>query len=152
MIPGVRKICWRRDQLPTPAFLGFPCGSAGKESACNVGDLGSTPESGRSPGKGKGYTRQYSGLENAYSPWYCKIFRASLVSQRVKSLPAMWDTCRFNPSVGKILWRRKWQPTAVFLPRESHGQRSLADYSLQGHKEFDMTELFHLSLSFGLYG
>ena len=32
---------WRRDRLPTPVFLGFPCGSAGKESACNVGDLGS---------------------------------------------------------------------------------------------------------------
>ena len=30
--------------------------------------------------------------------------------------------CRFNPRVGKILWRRKWQPTAVFLPGESHGQ------------------------------
>ena len=36
----VRKICWRRDRLPTPVFLGFPCGSAGKESACNVGNLG----------------------------------------------------------------------------------------------------------------
>ena len=36
----VRKIHWRRDRLPTPVFLGFPCGSAGKESACNVGDLG----------------------------------------------------------------------------------------------------------------
>ena len=35
----------------------------------------------------------------------------------------------FNPWVGKILWRRKWQPTPVFLPRESHGQRSLAGYS-----------------------
>ena len=36
----VRKICWRRNRPPTPVFLGFPCGSAGKESACNVGDLG----------------------------------------------------------------------------------------------------------------
>ena len=34
-------MCWRRDRLPTPVFLGFPCGSAGKESACKVGDLGS---------------------------------------------------------------------------------------------------------------
>ena len=39
----VRKICWRRDRLPTPVFLGFPCGSAGKESACNAGDLGLIP-------------------------------------------------------------------------------------------------------------
>ena len=36
----VRKICWRRDRLPSPVFLGFPGGSNGKESACNVGDLG----------------------------------------------------------------------------------------------------------------
>ena len=38
------------DRLPTPVFLGFPGGSAGKESACNVGDLGSIPGLGRSPG------------------------------------------------------------------------------------------------------
>ena len=61
----VGKICWRRDRLPTPVFLGFPCGSAGKESACNAGDLGSIPGLGRSPGEGKGYPLQYSGLENS---------------------------------------------------------------------------------------
>ena len=61
----VEKICWRRDRLPIPVFLGFPCGSAGKESTRNVGDLGSVPGSGRSPGEGKGYLRQYSGLENS---------------------------------------------------------------------------------------
>ena len=44
---------------------GFPCGSSGKESACNAGDLGSTPGLGRSPGEGKGYPLQYSGLENS---------------------------------------------------------------------------------------
>ena len=52
--------------------LGFPCGSAGNESACNVGDLGSIPGLGRSPGEGKGYPLQYSGLENSMdciSPW-----------------------------------------------------------------------------------
>ena len=37
-----------------------------------------------------------------------------------------------NPCVGKIPWRRKWQPTPIFLPGESHGQRSLADYSAMG--------------------
>jgi len=42
-------ICWRRDRLPPPVFLGFPCGSAGKESACNVRDLGSIPGLGRFP-------------------------------------------------------------------------------------------------------
>ena len=44
---------------------GFPCGSAGKESICNVGDLGSIPGLGRSPGEGKAYLFQYSGLENS---------------------------------------------------------------------------------------
>ena len=49
------------------AFIerGFPCGSAGKESTCNVGDLGSIPGLGRFPGEGKGYPLQYSGLENS---------------------------------------------------------------------------------------
>ena len=45
-------------------FCSFPCGSSGKESACNVGDLGSTPGLGRSPGEGKGYPFQPSDLEN----------------------------------------------------------------------------------------
>ena len=55
----------------TPIFLGFPCGSAGKESARNAGDPGSIPGLGRSPGEGKGYPLQYSGLENSMdcSPW-----------------------------------------------------------------------------------
>ena len=42
-----------------------PSSSAGKESACNAGDLGSIPRLGRSPGEGKGYLLQYSGLENS---------------------------------------------------------------------------------------
>jgi len=60
-------------------ILGFPGGSSGKESACNAGDLGSIPGSGRSPGEGKGYPLQYS--------W------ASLVAQLIKSQPAMRETC-----------------------------------------------------------
>ena len=47
------------------ACLGFPGGSAGKESTCNVGDLSSIPGLGRSPGEGNGYPLQYSGLENS---------------------------------------------------------------------------------------
>ena len=66
----------RRNRPPTPVFLGFLYGSAGKESACNAGGLGLTPGLGRSPGEGKGYPLQYSGLENSmdrqYDPWGCK--------------------------------------------------------------------------------
>ena len=47
----------------------------------------------------------------------------------------------FDPWVGKIPWRREWQPTLVFLPGEFHGQRSLVGYSPWGRKESDMTEV-----------
>ena len=49
--------------------------------------------------------------------------------------------CEFDPWVGKIPWRGAWQPTPVFLPGESHGQRSLVGYSPQGCKELDTTEV-----------
>ena len=59
-------IRWRRDRLHTLVFLGFPGGSDGNESACNVRDLGSIPGLGRFPGEGNGcYPLQYSGLENS---------------------------------------------------------------------------------------
>ena len=61
----VRKICWRRDRLPIPVFLGFPCDSADKESTCNVGDQGFISGLGISPGEGNSYPLQYSGLENS---------------------------------------------------------------------------------------
>ena len=48
--------------------------------------------------------------------------------------------CGFDPWVGKITWSRKLQPTPVFLPGESHGQRSLVGYSLWVRKESDTTE------------
>ena len=55
----------RRDKLPTPLFLAFSGGSAGKESACNAGDLSLIPVLGRFPGERNGYSLQYSGLENS---------------------------------------------------------------------------------------
>ena len=60
----------------------------------------------------------------------------------IKNPPAMQETMRhgFNPWVRKIPWRRTWQPTPVFLPGESHGQRSLVGYSPWGCKESDMAE------------
>ena len=68
------------------SLVELPCSSYGKESACNAGDLGLIPRS------------------------------------------------------GKILWRREWQSTPVFLPGGSHGQRSLAGFSSWGRKESDMTK------------
>ena len=51
----------------------------------------------------------------------------------------------FDPWVGKIPWSREWQPTSVFLPGESHGQRSLAGYSPWDRKESDTTEPLHFT-------
>ena len=61
----VEKIPWRRDRIFTPVLLDFP-GSDGKESACNVGDLGLIPGLGRTPGGGHGNALQYSCLENPH--------------------------------------------------------------------------------------
>ena len=72
--------------------------------ACNAGDPGSIPGSGNSPGEGIGYPLQCS--------W------ASQVAQMVKNPPAMRETW-VQSWIGKISWRRAWQPTPVFLPGES---------------------------------
>ena len=66
-------------------------------------------------------------------------YSASLVAQLVKNLTAMQET-QFSPWVEKIPRRRKWQPTPVFLPGKSLGQRSMAGYSPWRGKELDTTE------------
>ena len=88
--------------------MGFPDISVGKESACDAGDPGSIPESGRSPGEGIGYPFQYS--------W------ASLVVQLVKNPPAMWKTwvrslSQEDPLEDPLVW----QATPVFQPGDSPG-------------------------------
>ena len=84
--------------------MGFPGGSDGKESTCNVGDLGLIPGLGRSPGEGNSYPLQYSGLEkstdyiaHAVAKRWTQLsdfhfhFEASLMAQTVKNLPAMLE-------------------------------------------------------------
>ena len=63
-------------------------------------------------------------------PWWLRWYRICLQCRRLG----------FDPWIGKIPWRREWQPTAVFLPREFHGQRSLVGYSPRGCKESDPTK------------
>ena len=61
----------------------------------------------------------------------------------VKDAPANSGNIKlheFDPWVGKIPWRKKWQTTSVFLPGKSHGQRSLVGYSPWGCKKSDVTE------------
>ena len=75
--PSALSLTYPSPTLPLmfpPPNLCFPCGSAGKESACNVRDLGSIPGLGRSPGEGKGYPLQYSGLENSMD---CVVHRVA---------------------------------------------------------------------------
>ena len=69
-----------------------------------------------------------SGIPENGLPWW--------LSSKESACP-----CRrydFDPWVGTMPWRRKWQPTSVFLPEKSHGQSSLVSYSPWGHKELDV--------------
>ena len=111
--------------LNVKQIMGFLGVSASKESTCNTENTSLIPRRGWSSGEGMDYPHLYS--------W------ASLVAQMVNNLPALCETWVWSWVV-KIPWRRTWQPTPVFLPGESHGQRSLANYSPWGHKELDMTE------------
>ena len=67
-LPSMGLHSWTRLQRLSSSMvvvIGFPGGSDGKESTCNVGDVGSIPGLGRYPGEGKGYPLQYSNLENS---------------------------------------------------------------------------------------
>ena len=72
------------------------------------------------------------------------------MAQTINNSPVMRETWRpgFDPWVGKILWRKEWRPTPVFLPGESHGQRSLVGYNPRGCKESDTTERLTHTLPF----
>ena len=84
--------------------MDFPGGSDGKESACNVGDPGSIPGSGRNRGEGIGYPLQYSWI--------------SLVAQMVKNSPEMQETWVWSQG-WEIPWKRAYKPIPLFLPEES---------------------------------
>ena len=69
------------------------------------------------------------------------LYNVLMVALMVKNLPAMQEPqVRSLGWIGKIPWRKEWQPTPIVLPGEFHGQRSLAGYSPWGRKELDMTE------------
>ena len=128
------------------ALAGFPSGSAGKESACNAGDLGSIPRWEDPLEKGKA---THSSILAWRIPWtvhgvtkswtQLSGFHFSLSGGISSKEPQVTKRPGFGPWVGKI-WRRAWQPSPVFFPGESHGQRSLVGYSPWGRKESDMTK------------
>ena len=151
------------------ARVGLSRWLSGKESTCQCRICGWDPWVGKIPWRkkwqstpvslpGKSHGQRSLG---GYSPWDQKDLDkteqlAFSLSLRIYHYP--WGfpggatgkepTCQrrrhrrrgFSPWVGKTPWRRAWQPTPVFLPGKSHGQRSRAGYSPWGHKELDTTE------------
>ena len=81
-----------------------------------------------------GYKRNYNGLPDG------------AISKEPARQCRRCKRRRFDPWVGEIPWRRKWQPPPVFLPGESHGQRNLAGYSPWGCKELDKNEHTYIKL------
>ena len=131
----------------------------------DIRDSVSTPGLGRCPEGGHGHLLQCSCLEDPVDrgAWQATIHRVTQSWTGLKRLGTglpRWHSgkesacqCRrhkrhgFNPWVRMIPWRRKWQPTPVLLPGKFHGQRSLAGYSPQGHKELDGIDHTHAHTS-----
>ena len=131
--------------------VGFCCSSGDEESTCDVGDLGSIPGSGRSPRERNGNPLQYSCLENLMDggAWWATVHGVAKSRTRLSDFTFNLKICLFGcysllpaqtlwghgplftcvPLTYKdtfMYWRRKWQPTPVFLPGESQGRGSLA--------------------------
>ena len=87
--------------------MGFPCGSAGKEFNCNAGDLDSIPGLGRSPGEGKGYPLQDSGLENSVDCIVHGIAESDTTERPSLSSPSVWLCHKF---VIKLEFKFTFQP------------------------------------------
>ena len=90
--------------LNCPSYMDFPCDSAGEESTCNAGDLGSIPALGRSPGEGKGYPLQYSGLENSMD---CIVHGVAKSQTR---LSEKYSICKKQQSHQQVIWGQNSAP------------------------------------------
>ena len=85
-------------------FSVYPCGSAGKEPACNAGDLGSIPGLGRSPGEGKGYPLQYSGLENSMDYTIHGVAKSQTRLSAFHFHPKFWGISSLDPQLSSSVW------------------------------------------------
>ena len=116
-------------KLELPILLGFPCGSAGKESACNAGDLDLIPGFKRSPGEGKGYPLQYSGLENSMDCIVHEVTESQILTEQL-SLSTMQNQkhckCSFKYQVNGMRWLfyLPWQGTEYKLKQSLINQGS----------------------------
>ena len=140
-------------------YKGFPDGSVVKNLPANARDMHSISGSGRSPGEGNGNSFQYfawkipwteepgdlqsMGSQRVRQDWATNThFQDFPGGSAVKESASMQET-EVRSLVGKMPWRRKWQPTPLFFPGKSHGQRSLMSHSPWGHKELNTTEQAH---------
>ena len=87
-------------------------------------------------GRGRCYLGPFGLGKNAWLPWWPRQWSVCL----------QWGRPGFDPCVGKMPWRRKWQPTPELLPGKSHRRGILVAYSPWGHKESDTTEWLHFLL------
>ena len=123
-----RQEYWSRLPFPSPGDLPDP-GIKPRSPALQPDSLPSEP-----PGKAQMRWKLASIMCLLWS------FPSGAVIKNPPTNAGRRKRCRFNPWVGNIPCRRTWQPTPVFLPRKSHGQRSLVGYSPLGCKESDTTE------------
>ena len=144
----VRKICWRRDRLLTPVLFGFPCGSTGKESACNVGNMGSIPGLGRCPGEGKGSTLVLwpGEFHELYSPWSHKeLDTTERLLLSLSRFHSRIETVRRSvtyPLTTKI--HMKWIPITFLV--------SIRELSLQGnHIAQNINSIFRKRQDLSIY-
>ena len=139
--PRVRKIPWRRKWQPTPVHL--------------PGKFRGLQSMGSQRVRYNWATLDFLNLTEGWTLTFAKtflewqhlitpditVFHSISVALLEPACPCRRRRRRgFDPWVGKIPWRRAWQPTPVFLPGESHGQSSLGGHSPWGHKESDLTE------------
>ena len=145
--PWVGKIPWRRDRLPTPVFLGFPCGPAGKESAYSARDLGLILGLRKSPREGTGYPLQYLGLENSMD---CIVHGGRRVGHDTERVSLslccqspFWDLDT-SPNTGRLLTSLTSFPPTRHLPR---GQLHSPRLAAQAFHELAPAALFSTMLS-----
>ena len=116
---------------------------SGKESACHCRRGGFHPWVGKSPWRRKWQPTPVFSTERltlSLFSWFNLGFPGGTSGKEPTCHCRRHTRLGFDLSVGKSPWRRKWQPAPVVLPGESRGQRSLAGYSLWGHKELETTE------------
>ena len=105
---------------------GFPCSSIGKESTCHAGERGSVPVLGRSPGEGKGYPLQYSGLENPMDYTVCGVAESRTGLSNFHSLALLCFILNYNVHIHLCTW------TAVCFPHWNVNSASLVPRTVLG--------------------